>query len=84
EGLPRGGRLIVDAGAAELFVEGVGEAAGLAPEARAAMELATPVAELASRTVHAYFTGVLARSLGSRLVDVPGGEGGFRVIAAAV
>ena len=82
EALPRGGRLVVDADALGPSVEGFGEAAGLSPEARAALALTAPIGELTSRTAQAYFTGLLARSLGCRLVDMPGEEGGFRVAAA--
>jgi len=81
--LPRGGRLIVDAGAAGPRVEGFGEAAGVSSEARAALTLAAPVAELTSRTVQAYFTGLLAGGLGCRFVEMPREEGAFRVVAAA-
>jgi histidine phosphotransferase ChpT len=66
EALPRGGRLVL--ASRPLSLEAIGEAAALSPEARAALTLAIPIAELTSRTVQAYFTGLLAKTLGCRLV----------------
>jgi histidine phosphotransferase ChpT len=65
EALPRGGRLIL--ADSPLNVVAVGEAAALSLEARAALTLATPITELTSRTVQAYFTGLLAKALDCRL-----------------
>jgi histidine phosphotransferase ChpT len=78
--LPRGGRLALDS--CPLRLETIGEAAALSPEARAAMMLATPVAGLTSRTVQAYFTGLLARSLGCCLIGTAG-PGWVRLTANA-
>jgi histidine phosphotransferase ChpT len=66
EALPRGGRLVL--AAATLELEALGEAAVLSSETVAALTLVTPVDALSSRTVQAYFTGLLAASLGCRLV----------------
>jgi hypothetical protein len=49
-------------------IEAIGEASALSPETLAAITLAVPVDVLTSRTVQAYFAGVLAASLGCRLV----------------
>ena len=49
-------------------LEAIGEFAALLPETSAALTLATPVAALTSRSVQAYFTGLLAETLGRRLV----------------
>ncbi|HMD63978.1 MAG TPA: histidine phosphotransferase family protein [Stellaceae bacterium] len=66
DALPRGGRLIlIDS---PLTLEAVGEAAALSPEAREALMLATPVAELTARTVQPYFTGLLAKALDRCLI----------------
>jgi histidine phosphotransferase ChpT len=66
EALPRGGRLAL--AAATLQVEATGEAAVLSSETVAALTLITPVDALGSRTVQAYFAGLLAASLGYRLL----------------
>jgi histidine phosphotransferase ChpT len=71
DALPRGGRLTLAGDSlAEyaLSVDAIGETAALSPEARAAMTLSTPIAELTTRTVHGYFTGLLARALGRRII----------------
>lgn len=59
--LPRGGRLLLTDG--PLSLEAVGEPAALSAEAREALMLATPIADLTARTVQPYFTGLLARAL---------------------
>ncbi len=66
--LSRGGSLALTDGPAGLDLQAIGEGAFLSPEAGAALLLATPVAALTSRTVQAYFTGLLADTLGCRLV----------------
>lgn len=82
DALPRGGRLALRGSAEGIAIEAVGEGSGPSPQIRAALTLATSVAELTSRTVGGYFAGLLAASLGCRLtvVDQPGG---FRLAAAA-
>ena len=64
--LPRGGRMEITE--PPLRLEAVGEGAVLSSEAKAALSLATPVAELTSRTVQAYFAGLLAKGLGCRMI----------------
>jgi histidine phosphotransferase ChpT len=66
DALPRGGRLTLAEG--PLSVEAIGEIAALSPDARAALTLSTPIAELTTRTVQGYFTGLLARELGRRII----------------
>ena len=83
EGLPRGGRLVVSAGALGPEVEATGAGPGPLPEVRAALAVATPTAELTSRTVGGYFAGLLAEALGWRLV-VDDQSGGFRLSTAAL
>ena len=68
EVLSRGGNLVLAGGSAGLDVEAIGDFAALSPEMGAALSLATPIAALNPRTVQAYFTGLLAETLGSRLV----------------
>jgi histidine phosphotransferase ChpT len=68
--LPRGGRLVL--GDRPLNLDAIGEAAVLSPEARDAMMLTAPVAALTSRTVQAYFTGLLAKALDCRLIGTAG------------
>jgi histidine phosphotransferase ChpT len=75
DGLPRGGRLVLSAGAPGLEIEATGAGSGPSPEIRAALALAVPAAALTSRTVGGYFAGLLADALGWRLAiaDRPGG-----------
>jgi histidine phosphotransferase ChpT len=68
EVLSRGGNLVLAGGPGCVHLEVIGEFAALSPETNAALLLATPVAALTSRSVQAYFTGVLAETLGYRLV----------------
>ena len=83
EGLPRGGRLVLSAGAAGPQIDATGAGPGPSPEIRAALALAVPTAELTSRTVGGYFAGLLAEALGRRLLiaDQPGG---FRLSTAVL
>ena len=83
EGLPRGGRLVVSAGAVGPEIEATGAGPGPLPEVRAALALAVPSAELNSRTVGGYFAGLLGEALGWRLV-VADQPGGFRLVTEAV
>jgi hypothetical protein len=53
------------------------------PEVRAALALAVPSAELNSRAVGGYFAGLLAETLGWRLV-VADRPGGFRLSTEAL
>jgi len=81
DSLARGGRLVLNAPLAGLGLEAVGEAASLAPEQGAALRLETPVGALTSRTVNAYFAGLLARAQGWRLVGAEAGRGRFRLFS---
>lgn len=82
EGLPRGGQLALDTVADGLTLMGAGAGDGLPPESSAALTLSTAVAELTSRSVCAYFAGLVAAGLGQRLV-VTAEPGGFRVKSEA-
>ena len=66
DALPRGGRLVLTDG--PLSLEAVGEPAALSPEARQALMLATPIADLTARTVQPYYTGLLAKALKRSLI----------------
>lgn len=81
EGLPRGGRLALTIGGAGPEVEAAGNGAGLSPEAQAALSLTAPVAALTTRTVGAYFAGLLAEAQGCRIATAER-PGGFRLAAA--
>jgi len=81
EGLPRGGRLVLSAGATGPQIDATGAGHGPSPEIRAALSLAVPTAELTSRTVSGYFAGLLAETLGWRLV-LADQAGGFRLSTA--
>lgn len=81
EALPRGGRLVIDAGSSGPELEVSAEGAGPSEQVRAALTLASTVGELTSRTVGAYFTGLLADAVGCRLV-VDARVGGFRIATA--
>jgi histidine phosphotransferase ChpT len=66
DALPRGGRLVLTDG--PLSLEAIGEPAALSAEARQALMLATPIADLTARTVQPYFTGLLAKALERSLI----------------
>jgi histidine phosphotransferase ChpT len=83
EALHRGGRLVVGASAAGPEIEAAGAGSGPSPEVRAALALATPTTDLTSRTVGAYFAGLLADALGRRIA-VADEAGGFRLVTEAV
>jgi histidine phosphotransferase ChpT len=71
EALPRGGEIsvrTVGGGASGIEVAAAGDSVNLGAELRAALDPATAVAELSSRSVHAYFTQHLAGELGARLL----------------
>ena len=68
DALPRGGRLVLDAGTSGPQLQGSGEVANLLAPAQAALTLATPIDELTSRAAGAYFTGLLAARLGRRIL----------------
>ena len=75
EAMPRGGRLILGAGGLGPELDALNESGTVSPETGAALSLATPVSELTSRLVGAYFAGLLAADLGCRIAvsDIPGG-----------
>lgn len=81
--LPRGGVLVLDAAAPGLQLKAAGDVAMLAPEQVAALTLATPLDALTPRSVHAYFTGALARKQGLRLAAEETAPGRLRLTAAA-
>jgi histidine phosphotransferase ChpT len=80
EGLPRGGRLVLRAGAAGPQIEASGEGTGPSPEARAALLLEAPVPALTTRTVGAYFAGLIAEAQGLRVQIAPA-DGSFQLLA---
>jgi len=79
EGLPRGGRIVLRP---DLEIDASGDGPGPAPEIRAALSLTPPPSELNSRSVGAYFAGLLAEKLGRRLM-IADRPGGFRLTAVA-
>lgn len=83
ESLGRGGRLALAAGPTGPELEASGEAITLSAEAAAALGLETPLEEITSRTVHAYFTGLLAQSLGCGIAIQAAAPGRLRLAAAA-
>ena len=78
DGLPRGGRLALEEAPGGIVLSATGEGNGLPQESRDALALTAPVAELTSRSVTAYFAGMLASSLGRRLV-LTAEPGRFRI-----
>jgi histidine phosphotransferase ChpT len=78
EGLPRGGRICLKPAGEAVTVTADGEGARLSDEATAALLLQTPVEALSSRTVGAYFAGLLARQLDHRL-NAGAEPTGFRI-----
>jgi histidine phosphotransferase ChpT len=69
EALARGGHIAIDVAHGGLRLEVRGEGLSLAREQSHALALKLPVAEVTFRTVQAYFTALLARTQGWRLVD---------------
>jgi histidine phosphotransferase ChpT len=69
EALVRGGHIAIDAGVWGFRLEARGDGVSLARERSAALALRLPVTDVTSRTVQAYFTGLLAQIHGWRLVD---------------
>lgn len=66
EALPRGGVILIrplPAGASGIEVAAEGESVNLSPELRSALDPTVAVAQLTSRTIHAYFTARLAQHL---------------------
>ncbi|MGH7045624.1 MAG: histidine phosphotransferase family protein [Stellaceae bacterium] len=86
EALIRGGRLAVDVEGAGIMLEAVGEAVSFAEEQAAALRLELPAETLTSRTINAYFAGLLAQAIRWRLVSdtvTPGRVRLFSVVAPA-
>ncbi len=79
EGLPRGGKVTLAAKAGAIAVAAIGEGPGPSGEIGDALALKAAAEALTSRTVGAYFTGLLARGLGWRL-RVAVEPGGFRLL----
>jgi histidine phosphotransferase ChpT len=82
EAVPRGGSLVLRARSPGLELTVSGSSGGLAPEIEAAIGLSCSVAELSARTVQGYFTGLLARTLGCRLLSISTEAAGFRLATA--
>ena len=88
EALPRGGRMSLSvrsaaSGPAAVGVEATGPRAALSAEGLAALSLTASPGSLTSRTVQAYFTGLLARGLGCRLLSEAAAPDCVRLTAAA-
>jgi hypothetical protein len=83
DALPRGGKLVLNANQAGLALDAMGEGPGPTAETRAALALATPSAELTSRTIGAYFAGLLADALGRRIWITDIAPGHFRLSTPA-
>ena len=80
EALPRGGSLTLAAEELDIAsVTALGEGAGPSAEITDALALGAPVEALTSRSVGAYFAGLLAQSLGCRL-RVAAKPGGFSIL----
>jgi histidine phosphotransferase ChpT len=82
EAMPRGGKLALAADAGAVAVAAIGEGAGPSKEIADALTLKAPAEALTSRTVGAYFAGLLAQLLGRRLL-VAAEPGGFRIYGEA-
>jgi histidine phosphotransferase ChpT len=78
EALPRGGRILLKAGAAGPELEAMGEGNGPSPEIRAALLPGAAIGELTARTVAAYFAAQLAAALECR-IEFMGSPGSFRL-----
>jgi histidine phosphotransferase ChpT len=82
EALPRGGVLTLLTEGEAVAVAARGEGPGPSAETVDALSLSPPVDALTSRSVGAYFAGLLAQSLGRRL-RVAAEPGGFRIVCEA-
>jgi len=82
EALPRGGKLTLLAQGGGVAVAALGEGTGPSREITDALALKAPVEALTSRTVGAYFAGLLAGMLECRL-RVAVEPGGFRILCDA-
>lgn len=80
EALPRGGRLLLMAGAEGPELEAIGEGKGPGEETRAALALEASPDQLTARTMAPYFAALLGRALGFRIV-VSEAPGSFRLSA---
>ena len=78
EALPRGGRLVVGAASGGPGVDAIGDTVILPAETRAALTRSADPSELTTRTVAAYFAGLLAAAQG-RVLVVSDRPGGFRM-----
>jgi histidine phosphotransferase ChpT len=81
EALPRGGRVVVGASAAGPEIDAAGDGIGLSTDRRAALSLAVEASDLTTRTVAAYFAGLLALTQ-DRRITIAGASGGFRLAVA--
>ena len=85
EALPRGGTVGVlfskEAGAVDIVVVAVGADAGLRDETHASLKEDVVVEDLTPRSVHGYFTRLLARRIGGDLEVTPAGSGHLRITA---
>lgn len=73
--LVRGGGLVLDAEGDGLRLDMAGDAISLSSEQLAALRLETALADLSPRNVQGYFTALLARAEGWRLIDAALGPG---------
>jgi histidine phosphotransferase ChpT len=78
EALPRGGKLTLLAEAGAVAVAAAGDGPGPSAEIADALALKAPVEALTSRTVGAYYAGLLVQPL-SRRLRVAAEPGGFRI-----
>jgi histidine phosphotransferase ChpT len=78
EALPRGGQLTLQAEVDGVAVAASGEGAGPSAEISDALTLKAPIEALTSRTIGAYFAGLLAGMLNQRL-SIAAEPGGFRI-----
>ncbi len=85
EGLPRGGTLAIAVSSPpaphRLEVAARGNDAGLSDELKAALDPKIAIDALTARTVHAYFTALLARRL-EAAIEVAVSQDGFTITAA--
>jgi hypothetical protein len=81
EALSRGGRLLVGAASGAPQLDAIGDKIVLSAETRAALTCAADPAELTTRTVAAYFAGLLAAAQRHVLV-LSDASGGFRLRAS--
>ncbi len=82
DAIPRGGLVTVCPSGSGIEVTAEGEATSFSQDQQAALARTVAAGDLTSRTVHAYYTGILAMQLAApvAVIEVPGGKVSFAAV----